>query len=51
VVDAGYGQIALHNAASNRFIKMGSDMIRSPTKNWNELPGGWSAERFTVIDA
>ncbi|CAE7474225.1 unnamed protein product [Symbiodinium natans] len=51
VVDAGYGQVALHNAASNRFIKMGGDMIRSPTKNVNDLPGGWGAERFTVVDA
>ena len=25
VVDAGYGQVALHNAASNRFIKMSSE--------------------------
>ncbi|CAE7808244.1 unnamed protein product, partial [Symbiodinium sp. CCMP2456] len=51
VVDAGFGQVALHNAGSNRFIKMAHDMIRSPTRNWNELPGGWGSERFTVVDA
>ncbi|CAE7272033.1 unnamed protein product [Symbiodinium pilosum] len=51
VVDAGFGQIALHSAASNRFVKMSHDMHRSPHRNWNQLPGGWGAERFTVIDA
>ncbi|CAE7466220.1 unnamed protein product, partial [Symbiodinium necroappetens] len=51
VVDAGFGQVALHNARNNRFIKMAHDMIRSPTRNWNQLPGGWGSERFTVVDA
>ncbi|CAE7423107.1 unnamed protein product, partial [Symbiodinium sp. CCMP2456] len=52
VVDAGYGQVALHNHVSNRFMKMGGhDMIRSPTKDWNKLPTGWNAEKFTVVDA
>ena len=30
VVNAGYGQVALHNAASNRFIKMSSE----PCSSW-----------------
>eukprot|EP00439_Symbiodinium_sp_Y106_P046750 s1930_g5.t6 len=51
VVDAGFGQVALHNAQNNRFIKMAHDMIRSPTRNWNQLPGGWGSERFTIVDA
>ncbi|OLP92703.1 hypothetical protein AK812_SmicGene25456 [Symbiodinium microadriaticum] len=63
VVDAGYGQVALHQAASNRFVKMSHnvstqrprkqiawDMIRSPHRNWHQ-PGGWDSERFTVVDA
>ena len=27
VVDAGYGQVALHNAISNRFVKMGGEPL------------------------
>ncbi|CAE7886089.1 unnamed protein product [Symbiodinium microadriaticum] len=50
VVDAGNGQIALHNAHHNRFLKsFGSGL--SPHKNWNELPHNWGGEKWNVVDA
>ncbi|CAJ1375123.1 unnamed protein product [Effrenium voratum] len=47
VVDAGNGQIALHNTINNRFVGTGSV---SPVRNINDLPGDWASERFTVVD-
>ncbi|CAE7340122.1 unnamed protein product [Symbiodinium sp. CCMP2592] len=50
VVDAGNGQIALHNALHNKFLKSHGSGV-SPTKNANELPHNWGAEKWTVVDA
>ncbi|CAJ1432416.1 unnamed protein product [Effrenium voratum] len=47
VVDAGNGQIALHNTIHNCFVGTGSV---SPVRNINDLPGDWASERFTVVD-
>ncbi|CAE7868826.1 unnamed protein product, partial [Symbiodinium necroappetens] len=50
VVDAGNGQIALHNALHNRFLKSFGSGV-SPHKNWNELPHNWGGEKWNVVDA
>ncbi|CAE7801647.1 unnamed protein product, partial [Symbiodinium sp. CCMP2456] len=50
VVDAGNGQIALHNALHNKFLKSHGSGV-SPTKNVNELPHDWGAEKWKVVDA
>jgi hypothetical protein len=49
-VDAGNGQVALWCEAHNRFVRMndGSDMDASDHKGRDELPSGWTWERFTV---
>jgi len=53
VVDAGNGEIALHCARFNRFVKMHSDgyMEYSVEKNWHDFPSEWTWERFRVVDA
>ena len=54
VVDAGNGQIALHNALHNRYVKMGpnGDMTVSPVRNLHDpFPHDWFSERFTVLSA
>jgi len=52
VVDAGDGNIALHNAGYNRYIRMknGEDMDASDVKDIDKLPADWSWERFQVLD-
>ncbi|CAE7256573.1 unnamed protein product [Symbiodinium sp. CCMP2592] len=47
VVDAGNGEIALHNAFFNRFVKI--DGV-SDHKNVHELPHDWTSERFKVVE-
>ncbi|CAE7590253.1 unnamed protein product [Symbiodinium natans] len=44
--------VALHSAKWNRFLRMNNnaDMDRSSEKAVNELPDGWSWERFRVVD-
>eukprot|EP00439_Symbiodinium_sp_Y106_P073415 s810_g13.t2 len=50
VVDAGNGEIALHNTWHNRFVRMNTDgMDASAVKAASDLPAGWSWERFTVV--
>ena len=54
VVSAGNGQIALHNTLHNRFIRLtdgqngGAD--GSGHKDAQDLPSGWTWERFTVVE-
>ncbi|CAE7751695.1 unnamed protein product [Symbiodinium sp. CCMP2456] len=43
VVDAGNGEIALHNTLHNRFVRMNQAAA--------DLPAEWSWERFTVVYA
>merc|ERR550514_1579043 len=44
--------MALHNKVHNRFVRMyGDGQDASDVKPANELPSGWSWERFTVVDA
>ncbi|CAJ1415977.1 unnamed protein product [Effrenium voratum] len=45
--------VALHNAVHNRFLRMNANgiMDRSDVLNWNALNGGYTSERFTVVDA
>ncbi|CAE7564912.1 unnamed protein product [Symbiodinium sp. CCMP2592] len=45
VVDAGKGEIALHNAAWNRFVGPGS---RSSQKDVDKLPTSWGSQRWTI---
>ncbi|CAE7238427.1 unnamed protein product [Symbiodinium sp. CCMP2456] len=63
VVDAGHGQIALHNAVHNRFIGVGAasphrlvdqfpadhTMDFSGHMDPHHLPDGWAWERFQVV--
>ncbi len=50
VVDAGNGEIALHNEVHNRFVRMnGHKLDTSPVKGAHELPAGWSWERFKAV--
>ncbi|CAE7804809.1 unnamed protein product [Symbiodinium sp. CCMP2456] len=52
VVDAGNGEIGLHNTLSNRFVKMeGLEMMVSSIKDVDDFPAGWNLERFRVVDA
>jgi len=49
-VNAGNGQIALHNRWQNRFAKMaGVKMVRSPRRGATKLPKTWTWERFAVV--
>lgn len=54
VVDAGRGDIALHNTHQNRFVMMTNDAtpVITHSKLWNEyeLPIGQLGERFKVVD-
>ncbi|CAE7244814.1 unnamed protein product, partial [Symbiodinium microadriaticum] len=51
VVEAGFGQVALHSSIHNRFVRMWhGDMDRSSNKDAGALPDSWWAERFTVVD-
>jgi hypothetical protein len=45
--------VALHSKIHNRFVRMnrGANMDTSSPKNANDLPKGWTWERFTVVDA
>ncbi|CAE7687129.1 unnamed protein product [Symbiodinium sp. CCMP2456] len=46
--------VGFHNAIHNRYISMSSDgtMYPSPVRDYNEeLPEGWTFQRFTVVDA
>eukprot|EP00439_Symbiodinium_sp_Y106_P035712 s4600_g4.t1 len=47
VVDAGHGQIALHNAVQNRFVGNGKS---SPHRFVDQLPGDWLYERDGLSD-
>ncbi|CAE7746647.1 unnamed protein product [Symbiodinium sp. CCMP2456] len=55
VVDAGNGEVALHNAHWNRFVKLwhgdgiNSDVSASDPKNASDLPANWLWERFQVV--
>ncbi|CAE7242733.1 unnamed protein product [Symbiodinium sp. CCMP2592] len=53
VVDAGNGQIALHNAQNNRFVQMRAmgAMGASPPRAATDFPKAWTWERFTVVPA
>merc|ERR1719428_2214905 len=53
VVNAGNGQIALHNRVHNRFVKMTQKgrVMASPYRSASKLPRGWAWERFTVVKA
>ncbi|CAJ1350974.1 unnamed protein product, partial [Effrenium voratum] len=44
--------VALHCAVHNRFLRMNANgiMDRSDALNWNALNGGYTWERFTVVD-
>ena len=48
VVDAGGGQIALHNSVQSRFVGLGSSC---PLKFVDQLPGDWEHEKFDVYPA
>ena len=48
VVDAGHGQIALHNAVHNRFVGVGA---ASPHRLVDQLPGDWGSEKWDVWPA
>jgi len=50
IVDAGNNQIALHNPYKNRFIRVfGANVdTKGGNKDEHELPGNWTAERFTL---
>ena len=51
IVDAGEGQIALHSATHNRFVRLiGSEVdARGGTRCVDQLPVEWDSERFTVV--
>merc|ERR1719409_2066492 len=51
VVNAGNGQIALHNKVHNRFIRMRNNgrMDASARRAASQLPRGWTWERLTVV--
>jgi surface protein len=50
VVDAGRGQIALHNTNTNRFCRMsGSDMDSGNPTDVDKLNPKWAYEPFTVV--
>ncbi|OLQ12213.1 hypothetical protein AK812_SmicGene3906 [Symbiodinium microadriaticum] len=50
VVDAGNGEIALHNTFHNRFVRMNQEgMDASDLKAAADLLPEWSWERFTVV--
>ena len=53
VVDAGNGEVALHNALHNRFIRVweGAVEAHGGPMDADKLPGGWESERFTIVDA
>ena len=52
VVDAGNGLVGLHNAKTNRFMKMaGENMKASPIKSPAHLPTTWDSEVFRIVDA
>merc|ERR1711941_253976 len=59
LVEAGNGQIAFHSSVFNRFVQVEGNarneahphMARSGEKNASDLPGDWTWERFTPIDA
>ena len=52
VVDGQNGQVALHNAAWNRFVKMnGTDMLASPEMPAADLPVDRTDERFVIVPA
>eukprot|EP00439_Symbiodinium_sp_Y106_P039199 s5505_g4.t2 len=41
--------VALHQHNHNRFVNMwGSDLVWSPHRNWDHLPGGWTSTFFRV---
>jgi len=48
VVDAGHGQIALHNSVHNRFVGVGAV---SPHRLVDQLPSDWDSERWDVWPA
>jgi len=55
LVDAGGGEVALHNRIHNRFVRMNNkaDMDTSSTKAIKDLPSAtqWPWERFQVVNA
>ena len=58
VVDAGGGNIALHNSYRNKFARIVGGTQSSTTrttnsgsKNYNQLPAGWTWERIRVVPA
>ncbi len=53
VVDAGNGEVALHSAHFNRFVKVGEgcDPQVSGHVDANALPDNWARERFAVVPA
>jgi hypothetical protein len=57
VVYAGHGQYAFHNRKHNRFIRLNNQkdqhkaMDASGKRPANRLPGGWTWERFKIVDA
>ncbi|CAJ1379259.1 unnamed protein product, partial [Effrenium voratum] len=52
VVDAGFGQIALHNAHFNAFIHMNAHGVwKTPVKGAGALPDSWVEARWTVVAA
>ncbi|OLQ02935.1 hypothetical protein AK812_SmicGene14167 [Symbiodinium microadriaticum] len=50
VVDAGYGQVALHNHVSNRFMKMGGHDFRARATGCKLLVGQWALARVAEKD-
>jgi len=52
-VDAGGGEIALHNAVYKRFLRMDGERVDGfgGIMNVEKLPSGWANERFTLVDA
>merc|ERR1719420_744834 len=51
VIKAGNGEIALHNKAHNRFVRMGSNrgVIASPVLSRKFLPRSSTGERFRIV--
>ncbi|CAE7031810.1 unnamed protein product [Symbiodinium sp. CCMP2592] len=51
VIDAGNGQVALHNTAWNRFLRMSPTTVdASPVRSADELTADWTYERFRVVE-
>jgi len=53
VIDAGKGDIALHSAHHNKFVRMSSSsrMDTAGTTDKKSLPNNWTYERFRIVDA